>query len=187
MGLGNPGPEHEQTPHNAGFWFIDELARRYNGRLKFESKFHGDAGKINIAGHDCWLLKPMTYMNGSGQSVVALANYFKMDQSEIVVAHDELDFPPGKLRLKFGGGHGGHNGLRDIMPALGKDFYRLRIGVGHPGDRNRVTAYLLGRASQEVLDGAMRSIGAALDIAELLVKGEMDKAMLALHTDENGN
>jgi len=183
VGLGNPGPEYEHTPHNAGFWLIDELARRYNGQLKAESKFHGDACKVSIAGHDCWLLKPMTFMNKSGLSVSALASYFKIDQSEVVVAHDELDFPPGTVRLKLGGGHGGHNGLRDIMPSLGKDFYRLRIGVGHPGARNKVTGYLLGRASKEVIDGAMQSIDEALDVIELLVKGEIDKAMHALHSD----
>jgi len=183
VGLGNPGPEYERTPHNAGFWLIDELARRYNGQLKAEPKFHGDACKVRIADHDCWLLKPMTFMNKSGLSASALASYFKIDQSEVVVAHDELDFPPGTVRLKLGGGHGGHNGLRDIIPSLGKDFYRLRIGVGHPGDRNKVTDYLLGRASKEVLDGAMQSINEALDVIELLVKGEIDKAMHALHSD----
>lgn len=183
VGLGNPGPEHDQTPHNAGFWFLDEVAHCYHGRFKLESKFHGNACKITIAGNDCWLLKPTTYMNGSGQSVSALANYFKIDQSEVVVAHDELDFPPGKVRLKLGGGHGGHNGLRNIMPGLGKDFYRLRIGIGHPGERNKVTSYLLGKASREVMDGAMQSIKEALDVVELLIKGEIDKAMHVLHSD----
>lgn len=183
VGLGNPGPEYERTPHNVGFWLIDELARRYKGQLKPESKFHGDACKINIAGHDCWLLKPMTFMNHSGQSVTALANYFKIGPSQVLVAHDELDFPSGSVRLKYGGGHGGHNGLRDIMPSLGKDFYRLRIGVGHPGDRHKVTDYLLGRASKEVLEGAMQSIYEALDVIELLIKGEIDKAMQVLHSD----
>ncbi len=181
-GLGNPGPEYEQTAHNAGFWLIDEIARRYNGQLKPESKFHGEAGKVRIAGNECWLLKPMTFMNKSGLAVAALANYFKIDQSEIVVAHDELDFEPGISKIKLGGGHGGHNGLRDIMPAIGKDFYRLRIGVGHPGDRNKVTGYLLGRASRDLVDGAMRSIDDILDVLEPLVAGDINKATLQLHS-----
>ncbi len=183
MGLGNPGPEYEQTPHNAGFWFIDEVARIYHGQLKSESKFHGDLGKVTIAGHECWLLKPMTFMNRSGQAVNAVANYYKIDQSEVLVAHDELDFPAGKVRLKKGGGHGGHNGLRDIMPGLGKDFYRLRIGVGHPGDREQVTGHLLGRASRDVMDAAIKAIDQSLDVLELLVAGEVERAMHALHSD----
>jgi PTH1 family peptidyl-tRNA hydrolase len=184
VGLGNPGPEYEQTPHNAGFWFIDEIVKKYGGQLKAEAKFHGEAGKVRIAGHECWLLKPMTFMNRSGQSVNALASYYKLDQSEVLVAHDELDFPAGKVRLKKGGGHGGHNGLRDIIPSLGKDFYRLRIGVGHPGDREQVTGHLLGRASKSVMDAAIDAIDQSLDVLELLVAGDTEKAMHALHTEK---
>ncbi len=181
-GLGNPGPEYEKTPHNAGFWMIDEVARHFNGHFKVDSKFHGEVCKVRIAGHECWLLKPMTFINKSGGAVNALAHYYRVDETEVVVAHDELDFEPGVARIKFGGGHGGHNGLRDIMPALGKNFYRLRLGVGHPGDRNRVTRYLLGRASKEVYDGAMHSIADILDIIGLLVAGDIDKATLQLHS-----
>ena len=183
VGLGNPGPEYEQTPHNAGFWFIDEVARIYHGHLKSDSKFHGEVAKVRIAGHECWLLKPMTFMNRSGQAVNALANYYRIGQSEVLVAHDELDFPTGKVRLKKGGGHGGHNGLRDIMPGLGKDFYRLRIGVGHPGDREQVTNHLLGRASKDVMQAAIDAIDQSMDVLELLVAGETERAMHALHSD----
>jgi PTH1 family peptidyl-tRNA hydrolase len=184
VGLGNPGPEYEQTPHNAGFWFVDEVARIYHAQLKSDSKFHGDIGKVHIAGQDCWLLKPMTFMNRSGQAVNALTNYYKIDQSEVLVAHDELDFPAGKVRLKKGGGHGGHNGLRDIMPGLGKDFYRLRIGVGHPGNRDQVTGHLLSRASKDVMDAAIKAIDQSLDVLELLVAGDNERAMHALHSEK---
>ena len=183
VGLGNPGPEYEQTPHNAGFWFVDEVARIYRGHLKPENKFHGELGKVTIAGCECWLLKPMTFMNRSGQAVNAVTNYFRIDQTEVLVAHDELDFPAGKVRLKKGGGHGGHNGLRDIIPGLGKDFFRLRIGVGHPGNREQVTGHLLGRASKDVMDAAVKAIDQSLDVLELLVTGETERAMHALHSD----
>ena len=183
VGLGNPGPEYEQTPHNAGFWFVDEVARIYRGHLKPENKFYGELGKVTIAGHECWLLKPMTFMNRSGQAVNAVTNYFKIDQSEVLVAHDELDFPAGKVRLKKGGGHGGHNGLRDIIPGLGKDFFRLRIGVGHPGERELVTNHLLSRASRDVMDAAIKAIDQSLDVLELLIAGETERAMHALHSD----
>ena len=182
IGLGNPGTEYERTPHNAGFWLIDEIARRFNGQFSADSKFHGEVCKVRIAEYECQLLKPMTFMNKSGLSVNALVHYYRIDETEVVVAHDELDFDPGMARIKFGGGHGGHNGLRDIIPGLGKNFYRLRIGVGHPGDRHRVTRYLLGRAGKEIYDGAMRSITDILDIIGLLVAGDIDKATRQLHS-----
>ena len=122
VGLGNPGPEYDKTPHNAGFWLIDEIARRFNGRLRADTKFYGEVCKVCIAGHECRLLKPMTFVNKSGDAVSALVRYYRIDDVEVAVAHDELDFAPGTARIKFGGGHGGHNGLRDIMPALGKNF-----------------------------------------------------------------
>lgn len=184
VGLGNPGSEYEKTPHNAGFWLIDEILHRYNGHLKPESRFHGAAGKLYIDGCECWLLKPATFMNESGIAVAALANYFRIDQSEIIVAHDELDFEPGIARIKRGGGHGGHNGLRDIISIIGNDFYRLRIGVGHPGDRNKVTGYLLGKASKELIDGVMHSISNIMNILEPMTTGSIDRAILQLHTEK---
>ena len=162
----------------------DEITRKYGGQLKNESKFHGEVGKVRIAGHECWLLKPMTFMNRSGQSVNALASYYKIGQTEVLVAHDELDFPAGKVRLKKGGGHGGHNGLRDIMPSLGKDFYRLRIGVGHPGQREQVTNHPLGRASKQDMQAAITAIDQSMDVLEMLVSGDVDRAMHSLHTDQ---
>lgn len=181
--MGNPGLEHEHTPHNAGFWLLDEIARKYAGQFKAQSGFHGEVCRLCIGEHDCWLLKPMTYMNRSGQSVNALAAYYRISQEAVLVAHDELDFLPGIVRLKKGGGHGGHNGLRDIMPGLGKDFYRLRIGVGRPVRQEQVSHYLLSRASREVMDGAMRSIDRVLDVLEILIAGDTDKAMRLLHTE----
>lgn len=183
VGLGNPGPEYKQTLHNAGFWFIDEILRKYGGQLRLDTKFHGEAGRVQLAHHESWLLKPAVFMNHSGQSVNALVNYYKIKPSEILVAHDELDFPVGKVRLKKGGGHGGHNGLRDIILNLGKDFYRLRIGVGHPGNREQVTHHLLSRASQHIVDTATQAIYQSLDVLETLVAGNVNEAMYALHTD----
>jgi PTH1 family peptidyl-tRNA hydrolase len=184
VGLGNPGPDYEQTPHNAGFWLVDEIAQHMGARFRTESKFHGDACKIQVSGKDCWLLRPTTFMNHSGMAVSAMAAYYRIEPENILVAHDELDFPPGKIRLKFGGGHGGHNGLRDIIPQLGtRDFFRLRIGVGHPGHRDKVTGYLLGRASREIIDGAQQSIEQAMGILEFLVTGKIDMAAHRLHTD----
>ncbi len=181
-GLGNPGSEYEKTPHNAGFWLVDEIARHFNGHLRVHSKFHSEICKVCVAGHECWLLKPMTFINRSGGAVNTLVRYYRVDQTEVVVAHDELDFIPGVARIKFGGGHGGHNGLRDIMPVLGRNFYRLRIGVGHPGAQDKVTSYLLGCASKEVYDGVMRSIADIMDVIGLLVAGDIDRATLQLHS-----
>lgn len=184
VGLGNPGPEYEQTPHNAGFWLVDEIARQSGAKFRLEPKFHGEVCKIQISGSDCWLLKPATYMNHSGLAVAAMVDYYRIDPESVLVAHDELDFPPGKTRLKYGGGHGGHNGLRDIIPQLGsKDFFRLRIGVGHPGHRDKVTGYLLGRASQEVIEGTRQSIEDVMNILGFLVTGKIDMAAHRLHTD----
>lgn len=159
VGLGNPGREYEKTRHNAGFWFVDTLARDYRVTLRKEARFFGETGRLSEGGADCWLLKPATFMNRSGQSVAALAAYFKISPEQILVVHDEIDHDAGSARLKRGGGHGGHNGLRDIISALGsKDFLRLRLGVGHPGDSRQVVNYVLGLASREdaeLLDDAI--------------------------------
>lgn len=184
VGLGNPGAKYEPTRHNAGFWFVDALARKYSGSFKSENKFHGEACKIRLGGDEVWLLKPMTFMNRSGQGIAALANFYKISPEAILVAHDELDLPPGAARLKKGGGHGGHNGLRDTIAQLGnnKDFQRLRIGIGHPGHSSQVTGYVLGKApadEQRLMDDA---IDDALEVMPLAVSGEMQKAMNQLHS-----
>jgi len=184
VGLGNPGAKYEPTRHNAGFWFVDQLARQHGGSFKSENKFHGEACKIRLDGKEVWLLKPMTFMNKSGQAIANLANFYKIAPEEILVAHDELDLPPGAARLKKGGGHGGHNGLRDTIAQLGnnKDFQRLRIGIGHPGHSSQVTGYVLGKApadEQRLMDDA---ISDAIDVMPQAVSGDMQKAMNQLHS-----
>ena len=158
VGLGNPGTEYAHTRHNAGFWYIERLAQRYGIRLSAESRYNALMGRGSIEGHDVRLLLPQTFMNRSGQSVVPVAKFFQIPPSEILIAHDELDLPAGVIKLKSGGGHGGHNGLRDIVPHLGQDFHRLRIGIGHPGHRDKVTGHVLGRApaaEQSLFDQAL--------------------------------
>ncbi len=145
VGLGNPGPEYQGTRHNAGYWLLDRIAARDGVVFRGEAKFFGETARIGIGGHDIWLLKPTTYMNRSGRSVGALARYLKIPRSQILIAHDELDLAPGVVKLKQGGGHAGHNGLRDIIQALGgRDFWRLRLGIDHPGDAAKVVNYVLG-------------------------------------------
>jgi len=183
VGLGNPGPKYEQTRHNAGFWFLDSLARDYNIVLRAENKFHGDAGKAHIQGNDVWLLKPDTFMNLSGQSIAALSRFYKITPAQILVVHDELDLPPGTARLKRGGGHGGHNGLRDTIEKLGsKDFLRLRIGIGHPGDKSKVHDYVLKQASRDEQIEMDVAIQHATDVVTDIVSGELDAAMNRLHS-----
>lgn len=182
VGLGNPGPDYDLTRHNAGFWFVDELARQANLNFKFETKFQGAVAKYPAPGRDCWLLKPHTFMNKSGQPIASLAGFYKIPIANILVVHDDLDLPPGTVRLKQGGGHGGHNGLRDIITHLGDNFLRLRIGIGHPGKGNDVVGYVLQRApaaEQQLLDTAMAEAHAALP---LILSGETEKAMQQLHT-----
>ena len=185
VGLGNPGPEHARTRHNAGFWFVDALAEQAGVRFGLESKLFGETAKVEIGGQTVWLLKPATFMNLSGKSVTAALRYWKIEPEEMLVAHDELDLPPGTARLKFDGGHGGQNGLRDTMRLLGHGkFHRLRIGIGHPGHKDKVTPWVLGRPS--VADDA--SIGRAIDDAllalPLAVRGNFMDAMTKLHTKQ---
>lgn len=181
-GLGNPGPEYEDTPHNAGFWFVDLVARHYNVQFKSEKKFHGQVAKFRHAGEDVWLLKPDTFMNLSGQSVQALARFFKVGTENILVAHDDLDLPPGTVRLKQGGGHGGHNGLRDIIAKMGGNgFQRLRIGIGHPGDKSRVTSHVLKKAGKEDRRAIDDGMDTALKVLPEVLEGELQKAMNELH------
>lgn len=184
VGLGNPGSEYRGTRHNAGADFVEELARQCSSVLQPESKFYGLAGRVTLSGHDLRLLIPTTFMNRSGKSVAAIAQFFKIAPEEILVAHDELDIPPGAARFKQGGGHGGHNGLRDIVPALGnsKDFYRLRIGIGHPGHASKVTGYVLGAPSQVDRTRIDASIDEAIAALPLLLDGDGTKAMTRLHS-----
>ncbi len=183
VGLGNPGSEHARTRHNAGFRFLDVLAEQAGARLGVDAKLFGETAKVEIAGQPVWLLKPATFMNLSGKSVAAALRFWKIEPEQALLAHDELDLPPGVARLKFDGGHGGQNGLRDTMQLLGHGrFHRLRIGIGHPGHKDRVTSWVLGRASaaDDVL--VARAIDEALDVLPLAVRGEFSDAMTRLHT-----
>jgi PTH1 family peptidyl-tRNA hydrolase len=183
VGLGNPGREYETTRHNVGFRWLDELARLQNLSFKNEAKFHGLAARGQLHGHEMLLLKPQTFMNASGRSVGALVQFYKIEPAEILVVHDELDLPPGVARLKLGGGHGGHNGLKDIIAHLGtRDFWRLRLGIGHPGEGADVAGYVLNnprKEERELIDEAMQR---AQDIAHLVIEGKTEAAMLKLHS-----
>lgn len=183
VGLGNPGPEHAQTRHNAGFRFIDALVEQAGARWSVDSKLFSETAKVDIAGQPVWLLKPATFMNLSGKSVTAAQRFWKIEPEQTLLAHDELDLPPGVARLKFDGGHGGQNGLRDTIRLLGHGrFHRLRIGIGHPGHKDRVVPWVLGRAGKDddVLIG--RAIEDAIDVLPLAVSGDYSEAMKRLHT-----
>nr|WP_218056901.1 aminoacyl-tRNA hydrolase [Gilliamella apicola] len=183
VGLANPGNEYAATRHNAGAWFVDLLAERYHQSLKNEAKFFGYTARINIGGHDVRLLVPTTFMNLSGKAVQALATFYQIKPEEILVAHDELDLNPGIAKFKFGGSHGGHNGLKDIASKLGNNlnFYRLRIGIGHPGDKNKVVGYVLNKPSkpeQELIDKAIEE---SVRSVEILLSDGIESAMNHLH------
>ncbi len=186
VGLGNPGPEYAHTRHNVGAWLVDQLANDYNATLKKETKFHGFVAQTQIGNCACRLLIPSTYMNDSGLAVASVAKFYKILPEEILVAHDELDFEAGDVRLKAGGGHGGHNGLRDIISRLGnqKNFYRVRIGIGHPGDRNKVTGYVLHKPTASEERKIISGIEAVNAWMPDLMQGEFEKAMHALHSEE---
>lgn len=184
VGLGNPGAEYAKTRHNAGFWFCERLAAELGVGFARESRFHGLVAKARCAGQDVWLLMPQTFMNRSGQAVQALAQFYRIPPAEILVVHDELDLPPGQLRLKFGGGLGGHNGLKDIASHLAtQDYWRLRIGIGHPGDRNEVVDYVLKPPRKEEADGIDAAIDRALIAWPLLAKGEFNAATQRINTN----
>ena len=184
-GLGNPGADYAATRHNAGFWFVDALAAAHGASLRAEAKFHGELGRAAVGGHDVWLLKPTTFMNHSGQAVAAVARYYKLAPEQILVAHDDLDLPVGTARLKRGGGHGGHNGLRDIINHLGsRDFLRLRLGIHHPGDSKAVVDYVLGRPSAADREAIEDAIARALDVMPLVVSGDLERAMNRLHSSQ---
>ena len=183
VGLGNPGPDYASTRHNAGALFVEALAREAGQTLRPEKKYHGLYARIQMQGLDLHLLNPSTYMNRSGLSIKALADFFKIQPEQILVAHDELDLPPGTAKLKKGGGHGGHNGLRDTIAHLGtNDFQRLRIGIGHPGNKDRVTPWVRGRPSVDDEASMLRAVSEALDVTPLLVGDETNEAMKRLHT-----
>ncbi|MEX0899512.1 MAG: aminoacyl-tRNA hydrolase [Gammaproteobacteria bacterium] len=182
-GLGNPGPEYALTRHNAGFWFADALVSRFDGSFAAAKQFHGEAASIRIAGESVRVLKPMTFMNRSGQAVRALAQFYKIEPAQILVVHDELDLEPGTARLKVGGGHGGHNGLRDITSHLGAEFLRLRIGIGHPRDARggEPVEWVLKRPSKDDDEAIRGAIGAALDEMERLVTDGPERVMERLN------
>jgi peptidyl-tRNA hydrolase, PTH1 family len=182
VGLGNPGPEHLVTRHNAGFWLVDLLARRHGGEFRDYRKFSGETAKINIEGQEIVLLKPTTYMNRSGLSIRQLSDFYKIKPEDILVAHDELDLPVGTVRLKQGGGHGGHNGLRDTIAHIGETFWRMRLGIGHPGNKAEVIDYVLTRAPRAEEDLILDAVATAVDCIPLLLEQGAERAMTRLHS-----
>jgi PTH1 family peptidyl-tRNA hydrolase len=182
VGLGNPGPEYEATRHNAGFWWVNQAARQLGAHLAPDRAYHGLVARVNRPAGPIWLLQPMTFMNLSGKAVAPLARFFKIEPKEILVVHDELDLLPGQTKLKQGGGNGGHNGLKDIQAQLGTgDFWRLRLGIGHPGFKPEVAAYVLRKPPADERDAIERNVEDSLKTLDLLLDGAMDKAMMKIH------
>lgn len=185
VGLGNPGSEYEATRHNAGFWWLEALAREMKVALVHDRGYHGLVARTSVHGHAVWLLQPQTFMNVSGKSVAALARFFKIQPEEILVAHDELDVVPGQAKLKFGGSHAGHNGLRDIHAQLGTgDYWRLRLGIGHPGVKAEVINWVLKKPSPEQREAIEDCVARTLKAVPAMLAGEMDKATLLVHTSK---
>ncbi len=183
IGLGNPGPEHEPTRHNAGFWFVDALARQCQVQFHAEKRFSGDVARCLLPGMDCRLLKPMTYMNRSGQSAGAMSRFYNIPVENILVVHDELDLPAGTVKLKKGGGHGGHNGLRDLISHFSsRDFWRLRLGIDHPGHKSQVVDYVLKRPSKQDRQLIEAAIDDALRLMPDIIAGDFEKVMQQLHS-----
>ncbi len=183
IGLGNPGEKYSKTRHNAGFWFIDALAEKYSASFKTETKFSGEVAKVNIDGQPVWLLKPTTFMNRSGLAAHQITQFYKIPTENVLVAYDELDLPVGTARLKKSGGHGGHNGLRDIHAQISKEYYRLRLGIGHPGNSKKVANYVLARPSQNDEIDIINAIDRSLGVISQVVNGDFQKAMNSLHTE----
>ncbi len=185
IGLGNPGSKYAETRHNAGFWFLDRLASNAGAPFKRSLRLHCHTARASIAGHDCVLARPRTFMNESGRAVRAVIDYYKAGMGEVLVAYDELDLPPGTARLKQGGGHGGHNGMRDIFRhTSSQDFLRLRIGIGHPGHKSAVTGYVLSRPTAEQERLILGSIDDAAGVLPRLLDGDVPGAMKELHTEK---
>jgi len=184
VGLGNPGSNYQDTRHNAGYMLLDEIARGYSANFSAEKKFQGETARVLIEGRDIRLLKPTTFMNLSGESVMAMANFYRIEPAQILVAHDELDLLPGTVRLKSSGGHGGHNGLRDIIKHLGRDFWRVRLGIGHPGEARQVSGFVLKRAPKSENELLLRCIDDVMREVPNIVTDQVDKAMNTLHTKD---
>jgi PTH1 family peptidyl-tRNA hydrolase len=181
VGLGNPGAEYARTRHNAGFWLVDELARRHGGRFRAEGKHQAELARVRIGAEEVWLVKPMSFMNRSGAPVSSVLGFYKFTAAEMLVAHDEIDLPSGTVRLKQAGGHGGHNGLRDIIAAQGDNFWRLRIGVGHPGVKHEVVDFVLTRAGADEQRTIDETIVAGADAIEEMLRDGAQIAMNKLH------
>lgn len=182
VGLGNPGPEHQLTRHNAGFWCVDLLARRHGGEFRDERKYSGETARIRLAGSELMLLKPTTYMNRSGLAIRQLSDFFKVPAAEVLVVHDEMDLPVGTVKLKSGGGHGGHNGLRDTIAHIGEGFWRLRIGVGHPGNKAEVIDYVLTRPPRAEEELILDAVAEAADSLSVILEQGAERAMTRLHS-----
>src|ERR1022692_694610 len=182
VGLGNPGPEHQATRHNAGFWFVDVLARRHGAEFRDYRKYSGETARVSIGAEEIVLLKPTTYMNRSGLSIRQLSEFYKIAADDILVAHDELDLPAGSVRLKHGGGHGGHNGLRDTIAHIGENFWRLRLGVGHPGNKAGVIDCVLTRGLRAEEDLILEAVSTAVDSMPLILEQGAERAMTKLHS-----
>ncbi|MEO8309417.1 MAG: aminoacyl-tRNA hydrolase [Pseudomonadota bacterium] len=182
VGLGNPGRDYESSRHNAGFWVVEELARRHGGAFRAEPKFKAELARTRIGGHELWLVKPQDYMNNSGRVTAAVATFYKIEPAQLLVVHDELDLPPAEVRLKQAGGSGGHNGLKDLIAHVGDGFWRLRLGVGHPGNREQVTPWLLSRSSAAEREELQPGVVAAADIVPLVIEQGAAAAMQKLHS-----
>lgn len=185
FGLGNPGQDYANTRHNAGFWYLDALANKVCASFKQEKKFKAEVAQTDYFGDKLWLVKPQTYVNRSAQCVIPFTRFYRIAAEQVLVAYDELDIPPGTAKFKRGGGHGGHNGLRDIIPGLGPDFKRLRIGIGHPGDKSKVTPWVLGRPGQDDAISIERCLDQCVAVTADMVAGHDEQVMRVLHTVDN--
>ena len=183
-GLGNPDSKYERTLHNAGFWFVDALLRKYGGEFRYDKKFDAEICRIDLQGNEVRLVKPQGFMNLSGGPVRGVLDYYRLQPEQLLVAHDEIDLPPGTVRLKLGGGHGGHNGMRDVMRHCGSDFMRLRIGVGHPGEKSMVTNYVLKKGTADVEAAVNKTLDDAVAVMPILVEDGLNAAMKKLHTKQ---